>query len=60
MRATRAACVYLLEPLGTHLMPIHHSENIVEWWYTCRKVNWFSFLRKMKKNVSQNSISLET
>jgi hypothetical protein len=55
----RSAVAYLLDPLGTHLIPIHHSENMVEWWYTWRKVSWFSFFRKMKKKVSQNSISLE-
>lgn len=50
---------HLLDPEGTHLMPIHQNANIVEWWYMWRNESWLSFLRRMKKNVSQNSSTFE-
>lgn len=49
----------LLDPLGTNLTPIHHNGNMVLWWYTCKNVNWLSFLRKMKKKLSENSMHFE-
>lgn len=41
--------VPLLSP-GIHLQTIHHKTHILAWWYTCKKVTWLFFLRRMKKN----------
>ncbi len=46
-------------PPATHLMPIHHIVNMVQWWYTCKKLIWLNFLRKMKNTVSRYSTPLE-
>lgn len=46
-------------PPATHLMPIHHSVNMVQWWYTCRKVTWLNFFLRMKNTVSRYSMPLE-
>lgn len=46
-------------PPATHLMPIHQSVNMVQWWQTCRKVTWLNFFLRMKNTVSKYSMPFE-
>ena len=41
-------------PPATHLIPIHHRQTIVVWWYTWRKDTWLFFLRR-RKNICQKN-----
>ena len=41
-------------PPATHLIPIHHRQTIVVWWYTWRKDTWLFFLRR-RKNIYQKN-----
>lgn len=47
-------------PPATHLIPIHHSVNMVQWWYTWRKETWLFFFLRMKNTVSKYSTPFDT
>lgn len=48
--------LYLQQPPGRYLTPIHQIGNIVAWWYTCRNDIWLFFFLKIKKNYKRTKV----
>lgn len=43
---------------GANFMPSQTENGIQPWWMTCKMDTWSVFFRKLKNNVSKNSVNL--